>query len=960
MTGAQPSLETGRGAVVLERERELAQTRALLDDVRDGRGRMVFVEAPPGLGKSTVLAQASELAGGGFLVLRAAGREVEQALGWGVARSLFEPWLLRLPEDERADLLAGPAASASLLFDPRREVAGMSPADVSFAILHGLFWLTVRAAEDRPTLLVVDDAHWADEASLRMLGYLLGRIRDHPVGLLVAARTGESGAGGLLTQLVGEPSVTVCEPGPLSVAAVSTLIKERIPTADDTFCERCWQLTAGNPLGVRELLLAIAASDGEVAPLDLDAIAERAARSLSRSVLRRLGSLSDDAQALAEAISVFEAGVELQWAASLADIDHAAALAAADELARADILTSSDPLSFTHPLLRATVYGALPRGRKAVTHRRAAGVLLAVHAPSEQVAAHLLESPPAGDPEVVEALRSAARRAMAHGVLSSAADYLRRALREPPHERARAALLAELGRAEAGFAPRQAIAHFEQAIDGTDGPKERAVLALELGRALHDAGRPEDACDAFERGAAELEDTDSDPDSDLAIELEAWFLTSAVLVPDRAEDAHRRTDEIIARTRRRATPAARALASKSLIVRVYEGEPYPELAEFALELYSDGRLLGEGGLLSQASAHVAGALSYADKYGAAEAVLARSREESQRLGWLTGVAAASQLRARLRLWTGTIPDVIADASTAVEIFSSGQQMYLPASVYCLARGLIEADDLDAAEDVLARIERDAPPGGIFAAWQHEARGRLAAAAAEWENALEHFLKCGEWTESVLVHNPAMFHWRSEGGLAALRLGREGLADELISEELSRAERFGAPRAIGVARRAAALLKRGTAVEDGLRAAAELVSGCGARVELAQTLLELGGAIRRSGRPTDARDVLRDAIRVGEEIGALRVARQAREELQRAGGRPPVSAAGADELTPSERRVAELAAEGRTNREIANELFVTVKAVEWHLGNSYRKLNIRGRNGLAQALGGRTKRAAVST
>ena len=136
---------------------------------------------------------------------------------------------------------------------------------------------------------------------------------------------------------------------------------------------------------------------------------------------------------------------------------------------------------------------------------------------------------------------------------------------------------------------------------------------------------------------------------------------------------------------------------------------------------------------------------------------------------------------------------------------------------------------------------------------------------------------------------------------------------------------------------------------GLTAAA-LLAGCGARVEQARALVDLGGAIRRAGRPVEARGVLRDGLVLAEEIGALETARAARDELRRAGGRARASGGGAgDRLTPSERRVAELAAAGQTNREIADALFITVKAVEWHLGNSYRKLDIRGRGELAGAL-----------
>jgi DNA-binding CsgD family transcriptional regulator len=348
-------------------------------------------------------------------------------------------------------------------------------------------------------------------------------------------------------------------------------------------------------------------------------------------------------------------------------------------------------------------------------------------------------------------------------------------------------------------------------------------------------------------------------------------------------------------------------------------------------------------------AHVCAGLSYADQYAAAAEVVTRAREEARRRGWVTWFAAASQLRARVRQWTGPIPDVIADATTAVDIYSSGHHLYLPAAAYCLARGLIDADDLTEAESVLERVEREDPPRGVFAAWHHEARGRLAAATGQWERALEEFRACGKRAMDVLVSNPALFHWRSEAGAAALRVGQEALARELISEELLLAERFGARRTIGVARRAAAMLEDGPAREEALSDAAELFAACGARVELAETLVELGRAIRRGGRPAEARETLRRALALAEELGALRWVRVGRDELQRAGGRPPARSNGADALTPSERRVAELAAAGRTNREIANELFVTVKAVEWHLGNSYRKLDVRGRRELGGAL-----------
>jgi len=940
---------------LLERENELATVRDWLDDVRADRGRMLLIEAPAGMGKSALIEHVRKPARGEFNLLSAAGSEVEQDLGWGVARSLFERWLLRLPELERADLLTGPAASASLLFAPNGGAAGLPASDASFAILHGLYWLAVRAADAQPTLLVIDDAHWADEPSLRLLTYLVGRIRDQPIGVLAAARSGESDPAGLLAHLAGERDVTVCEPAPLSVAAVTMLIQERLPEADESFCRRCHELTAGNPLGVREVLLAITDFQPTSTHRDLETIAERAARSLSRSVLRRLASLPPGARALADAMSVFEVDAELQWAAALAELGPEEALAAVDHLERVDILRGEDQLVFAHPLLRTTVYRALPRGRKGQLHRRAAGVMHAARLAPECVASQLLASPPAGDREVVEILRDAARCAMAHGVPASAAGYLERALREPPADEFRVELLAELGQAEASFAPQGAIEHLEAAIELERDPEQRAALAVGLGRALHDAGRPEDACATFERGLAELQDDSGE----LATELEAWYLTAALLVPGRVHDAHRRADAVAARPGIASTPAGRLLVSRAITVLVRAGQSHEQLIRLARMVYDDAPEPERGGPNTRAMGGavaelpieiaVAGAFGYSDQYDRAEALVVHALEAARRVGWVTWFAAGSLLRARFRLWTGPIGDVIGEGMTGLEVFTGPLHMYLPAAASCLACGLIESGDYEEADEILGRVERSSSPSGPLAAWQHEARGRLAAATGDHERALEEFLACGESAESMLVLNPAMFPWRSKAGLAALRLGREALARELIGEELTRAERFGAPRALGVARRAAALLETGPRTEEGLADAAALLKGCGARVDLAYTLVELGGVIRRAGRPTEARDTLREALAIADDIGARQAARLAREELGRAGGRASSRRNGADQLTASERRVAELAAQGRTNREIANELFVTIKAVEWHLGNSYRKLDIRGRGALAQAL-----------
>jgi DNA-binding CsgD family transcriptional regulator len=214
-----------------------------------------------------------------------------------------------------------------------------------------------------------------------------------------------------------------------------------------------------------------------------------------------------------------------------------------------------------------------------------------------------------------------------------------------------------------------------------------------------------------------------------------------------------------------------------------------------------------------------------------------------------------------------------------------------------------------------------------------------------------FLAVGQLHGELLIVNPAVLPWRSEAALAAHRLGQRDRAAALAGEELRLAEKFGAPRAVGVARRAAGLLARGDDAIELLRSAVGMLDGCGARVEQARALADLGAAIRRGGHPAQARPVLRDAVALADEVRVVAVADAARAELRLAGGRARRRAlTPVERLTPGERRVAELAAAGRSNRQIANALFVTVKAVEWHLGNAYRKLEVRGRSDLPRALG----------
>jgi len=228
-----------------------------------------------------------------------------------------------------------------------------------------------------------------------------------------------------------------------------------------------------------------------------------------------------------------------------------------------------------------------------------------------------------------------------------------------------------------------------------------------------------------------------------------------------------------------------------------------------------------------------------------------------------------------------------------------------------------------------------------------ARGRMQLARGDPEAALEHLREVGRRLEIVGEANPALVDWRSQAAIALARLGRREQALALARADLTLARRFGAPRAVGLTLRACGVIEHS---EPRLRQAVATLSGSRARLELARALTDLGVQLRRDRRILEAREPLRRALDLAESCGAQPLAEFAGTELRIAGARPRrARLTGRGALTANEARVAELAAGGRSNAEIAQALFVSRKTVEKHLGAAYRKLGIGSRGELAAAL-----------
>ena len=280
----------------------------------------------------------------------------------------------------------------------------------------------------------------------------------------------------------------------------------------------------------------------------------------------------------------------------------------------------------------------------------------------------------------------------------------------------------------------------------------------------------------------------------------------------------------------------------------------------------------------------------------------------------------------------------------------GWEMYWAAACGVAALCHTELGDRDAAFRAieLVDLEQQAPSQSLAVYLLH--RSCVRGAWGDARGARADALASGGPLAAAGFDLPAFTPWRSQAALAAYQLGDRDQAASLAADELRMARAFGAPRTLGVSLRAAGLVTEGDGGIDLLREAVGVLDRSEAILERARTVIDLGAALRRANHRADARKPLRDGLRLADELGAARLAAIAADELAATGERAPARRdRNRDTLTASELRVARLAAEGLTNKQIAQALFVTVKAVEWHLGNVYRKLVIDGRRGLAQAL-----------
>ncbi|MEU3643319.1 AAA family ATPase [Lentzea sp. NPDC034063] len=826
-------------------------------------GTTTVVEGAPGTGKTAALDDlAARWAG---QVVRARGSALEGDLPFGVVAQLFD---LVDP-----DLVPAEAMSALQL----------TAATADFPLLHGVYRLAAALACRGDLLIVVDDAHWADTASLRWLAYLALRVQRLPIALVLAVGTGERCDDPSYGEIMAACQRVTLDN--LTPAEIGVLVTSALGEAAPEFVTACVEATGGNPLTVTRLLRALA--EDKVPPTAEAAWrvshrgAEVAGEIMTARLRRRPAAVVATAHCLAALGSSPHPGV-------LAELTRLSPVELAEAVRTVELLGVAGP----------AVLDDMPAGARAALHLRAARSLRTHGASDRAVADHLLETSPGLEPWAGEVLDRAAQEAVNQGDTSGAARLLWRALREPVANPSRALRL--LGIAElVGNLP-GATARLREAFQSDVDDVESAVA---LSYALHAESNP-----------AEI---------------------AAVLAGSPLAQAHLAVHGLVWQE---AVPSSVPLDTPAGVLHhVMVGDIS---AAEAVPLVS-----ASGVLSSLASAMT---LNLADSLDEALAVLDEvDRAQAPALRALTNV-----MRANVQRRKGDLVSARADLEVAADHLRQDRRWHAVSTWHAalLADILLEEGRLDEAAVVIAEASTDEARrvwsyGGVLTV-----RGRMLTARGDDHEALEAFLAAGRHCAAWPYRNPAALAWRSGAALASAAMGDGERARELAMEEVTLARDWGAPRALGMALRAAGRVTAGAAGRTLLEEAVRVLRGSPARLELARALVDLGVVVRRQGGTAFARTCLRDAMDLAQKCGSSAMAARAYSELVATSAGPRrMRQTGPTALTPTEHQVAELAARGRSDDEIASTLLMPVGGVEGVLSGIYRKLGVSGRLQLADAL-----------
>jgi DNA-binding CsgD family transcriptional regulator len=917
-------MEAAAASILVGREAELASAHAFLAGASGGM-RALLVEGDPGIGKTALWrAVVSEADGRGCRVLACAGGQAEARLSFAGLTELLgdgvDETLASLPPVQREALEVALALRAAPGQAPDAKTIGM-----------GLRSLLAALAARGPVLVAVDDLQWLDRATVRALAFAAKRMGGHPVGLLVTVRTPADPLG--VERALGWERFARLRLGPLSAGALRVLLEERLGYRyPRPVLLRVAEVSGGNPLFALEFARALGPAPAlePGAPLPVP----ESLRELLAERLAQLGPAGRKSLLAAAALS--RASEEL--------VERASSARGLEEAEEAGLLrVSGGRVVFAHPLYGAAVYEAAASRRRRAMHARLAAL---VREPEDR-ARHLALATRPPDEEVAAALAAAAADAAARGALDATAELMDQARRFTPTERA------ELAR-------ERGVRAAEQYIHAGDRPRARALLERLLAetpagplraealKLLAEVRHNEANVPAVMELLAEALEHSDDPALRTSIELTRCYVCVAILVDFAAADGY--AERALAEASR--LPAgpelAEALAVRQVVNFVAGKRVDWDAVERSLALEDPKRVVPvqmRPRMIAANLEQYSGRLAAARRHlGALRRLASDSGDESD-LAYVLCWLAWTEIQA------GNLAAAVALAEQArveAELSGSDANVALALAQGALARAHLGEET--AARAAAAEAAAACEAGGFGHPFLFVACAlallelSLGDSAAAWQ-ALQPI--AGRMTVA-LISDPAGPDFLAAATEALVGLDDLDRAERLLAPFEGRARELERPWALATTAYCRGLLE----AARGDLAAAEraLVAALGeyARLDplpfaLARTLLAQGQVRRRRREWRAARETLERAAALFDEVGARRWEERARDELARIGGRGRRQDG---EVTAAERRVAALAAEGLTNREIAARLHVSVNTVERHLAHVYAKLGVHSRTQLA--------------
>jgi DNA-binding CsgD family transcriptional regulator len=909
---------------LLERDDAIASVERVLEELSAGRSSSLYIIGEPGLGKTSLLDRAAALAAGrGLATGHGRGRPMETTLPFGLMTQALDSL-------GAADLLGEEGAAAASTGARAARFYGV------------LRWLEERAGGG--VLLAFDDMHWADADSLALISFIARRTDSLALGLVGCMRPWPQDATQAVADLAHEGRGLVRQLAPLSADASAELLESRVgrPLPGEML-RRAHELCAGNPLLLRQLAVAI--GNGE----DLPSAAEPARAAFGQGVLlARFAGLPPTGMRYAQAASILGISFQPDIAAHVAGLEGGDVDVALEALSRSGLIghRSGARADFIHPLFRQALYEDLAGPVRTRLHSRAFAILQA-RGMDAQAAEHAVLAGMVGDPAAIGVLERAARTARRTGALAAAVTRFEEAV-AMAGEPAEPALL--LGRAEALLAAgraQRAIEAYRALLGRSElAPADRVVSLWMLGRALVMAGDHDAAASTFS-AAADLAEDDN-PAMAAEVLHDAVFCSMRVSGPVLAVNFAARARELAGRLG--GALAVRAAADWGQIA-LMTGDPD---GMAAAEPAAPWRMAGASPWWAEPAKAGGGwgpinSFGYCarlvERFDDADRAFAVVREAADRVGAPEAIATLAVAHCYTLVRMGRLADALAAINVALPLAELVPQTEAYAAV-AMAHISLYAGRLEESARWCERVAAIAAPRGerlaMMFLWdvlghRNLREGGIAAAC-------ELYARLEAEVTAMGIGEPCLPAWARHAVAAYMASGRSADARRVVSWLDTAAARLPCtfPRIAAATGHAQLAEQAGDqdAAEEHYRAALTLHEQAQMPVEHAETLLDYGAFLRRSGRRALARTMLGRSAELAEGAGAGWIAALATAEFKLAGGRRRTRDPRA--LSAREQRVAELAAAGLANAEIARQLYVSVSTVETHLEHIYAKLGIHSR------------------